>query len=262
MKNKLTQLFQSKPENLLNIFYTAGYPHLEDTTIILKALAETSIDLIEIGIPFSDPLADGPTIQESSKIALENGMSMHKLLTQLKEFKTAQPDFKIPILLMGYFNPVMQYGLENFCEQCHEVGVDGLIIPDLPMDIYLKLYKPTFEQYHLSNVFLVTPNTSEKRIRQIDGESTAFIYAVSSSSTTGSKNDFSGAASYLNYLKGIQLETPILTGFNIKTKTDFDQACSYVNGAIIGSEFIRQITNKSNELETAVKNYVNSIKKT
>lgn len=260
MKNKLTQLFQSKPKNLLNIFFTAGYPQLENTNVILETLSQTAVDLVEIGIPFSDPLADGPTIQQSSKIALANGMSINKLLLQLKQYKTSHPDSQLPILLMGYFNPVMQYGLEKFCKQCNEVGVDGLIIPDLPMDIYIKLYKSTFDKYHISNVFLVTPNTSEKRIREIDQESTAFIYAVSSSSTTGSKNDFSGAAAYLQSLKELELKTPILTGFNIKTKSDFNEACDYVDGAIIGSEFIRQISNSNSNLEKSVKDYVKSIK--
>ncbi len=260
MKNKLTQLFQSKPKNLLNIFFTAGYPQLDDTNTIIETLSQTSADLVEIGIPFSDPLADGPTIQESSKIALENGMSINVLFSQLREFKQDHPNSTLPLLLMGYFNPVMQYGMERFCRECHEVGVDGLIIPDLPMDIYLKLYRTTFEKYHISNVFLVTPNTSEKRIREIDQESTAFIYAVSSSSTTGSKNDFSSASSYLHYLKDLNLKTPVLTGFNIKTQADFMQACQYVNGAIIGSEFIRQISNSKLSLENSIKNYVKSVK--
>ena len=249
MNNKLVDLLQSQPENLLNIFFTAGYPHLKDTNTILETLSQTSTDLVEIGIPFSDPLADGPTIQESSKIALENGMSISVLFNQLRQFKEDYPKSTLPILLMGYFNPVMQYGMERFCKECQEVGVDGLIIPDLPMDIYLKLYKTTFEKYNLSNVFLVTPNTSEKRIKEIDQESTGFIYAVSSSSTTGSKNDFSGASSYLQYLKDLHLKTPILTGFNIKTQADFKQACNHLNGAIIGSEFIRQISNPETDLE-------------
>jgi tryptophan synthase alpha chain len=260
MKNKLTQLFKSRPENLLNIFFTAGYPQLQDTNTILETLSQTSADLVEIGIPFSDPLADGPTIQESSKIALENGMSIKVLFSQLKKFKEDHLNSTLPLLLMGYFNPVMQYGMERFCKECHEVGVDGLIIPDLPMDIYLKLYKPTFEKYNISNVFLVTPNTSEKRIKEIDQESTAFIYAVSSSSTTGSKNDFSSASNYLQYLKDLNLKTPVLTGFNIKTQTDFNQACQFVNGAIIGSEFIRQISTTELGLENSIKKYVKSIK--
>jgi tryptophan synthase alpha chain len=260
MKNKLTQLFKSRPQNLLNIFFTAGYPHLQDTNTILETLSQTSADLVEIGIPFSDPLADGPTIQESSKIALENGMSINVLFSQLKKFKEDHPNSTLPLLLMGYFNPVMQYGMERFCKECHEVGVDGLIIPDLPMDIYLKLYKPTFEKYNISNVFLVTPNTSGKRIKEIDQESTAFIYAVSSSSTTGSKNDFSSASNYLQYLKDLNLKTPVLTGFNIRTQADFKQACSHVNGAIIGSEFIRQISTTASGLENSIQNYVKSIK--
>lgn len=259
MTNKLTQLFSSKPKNLLNIFFTAGYPKLEDTTIILKELEEANVDLVEIGIPFSDPLADGPTIQESSKVALENGMSIEKLFAQLTGFKNSNPDFKTPILLMGYLNPVMQYGLEKFCEKCAAVGVDGLIIPDLPMFIYQTEFKTAFEKHNISNVFLVTPQTSEKRIREIDENSTGFIYAVSSASTTGTKADFSAAADYLGKLRDMNLKTPVLTGFNIKNQQNFKDACSFVDGAIIGSEFIRQISAAS-DLSSTIQGFVKSIK--
>ncbi|AZQ45057.1 tryptophan synthase subunit alpha [Nonlabens ponticola] len=259
MQNKLTQLFASKPKNLLNIFFTAGYPKLEDTTVILKALEESKVDLVEIGIPFSDPLADGPTIQESSKKALENGMSIEKLFTQLEQFKNENPDFNTPILLMGYLNPVMQFGLDKFCARCASVGMDGLIIPDLPMYSYQMEFKDTFEKHNISNVFLVTPQTSEKRIREIDANSTGFIYAVSSASTTGTKADFSAAADYLGRLRDMNLNTPVLTGFNIKNKQNFQDACNYVDGAIIGSEFIRQISDSS-DLERTVSEFVKSIK--
>jgi tryptophan synthase alpha chain len=259
MKNKLTELFKSKPKRLLNIFYTAGYPKLEDTTIILKALLESKVDLVEIGIPFSDPLADGPTIQESSKQALENGMSIEKLFSQLTAFKETHPDYNTPILLMGYLNPVMQYGLERFCEKCASVGVDGLIIPDLPMFSYQVEFKEAFEKHNISNVFLVTPQTSDKRIHEIDSNSTGFIYAVSSASTTGSKADFSAAADYLGRLRDMNLNTPVLTGFNIKNQQNFKDACSFVDGAIIGSEFIRQIA-QSNDLESTVSSFVVGIK--
>ncbi|MGJ8684982.1 MAG: tryptophan synthase subunit alpha [Nonlabens sp.] len=254
MKNKLTQLLQSKPQNLLNIFFTAGYPKLDDTTTLLAALENANVDLVEIGIPFSDPLADGPTIQESSKIALENGMSIEKLFSQLEHHSP-----KVPVLLMGYLNPVTQYGLEAFCKKCQEVGVDGLIVPDLPMAIYQTEFKEVFEKYNISNIFLVTPHTSEKRIREIDENSNGFIYAVSSASTTGSKTDFSAAADYLGKLKEMNLKTPILTGFNIKNQRNFQDACEYVNGAIIGSEFIRQITDVE-DISTAATRYVKSIK--
>ncbi len=259
IQNKLTQLFHSKPKNLLNIFFTAGYPKLEDTTVILKSLGEANVDLVEIGIPFSDPLADGPTIQESSKIALENGMSIEKLFTQLEQFRIENPDFKIPILLMGYLNPVMQFGLDKFCARCAGVGVDGLIVPDLPMFIYETEFKETFEKHHISNVFLVTPQTSDKRIREIDTNSTGFIYAVSSASTTGSKADFSAAADYLGKLRDMDLKTPVLTGFNIKNAQNFQDACNYVDGAIIGSEFIRQIS-ASADIPATVLSFVKSVK--
>ncbi|MEO9953380.1 tryptophan synthase subunit alpha [Nonlabens sp.] len=254
MTNKLTELLKNKPQNLLNIFYTAGYPQLEDTTTLLTALENASVDLVEIGIPFSDPLADGPTIQESSKIALENGMSIEKLFSQLENHTP-----KVPVLLMGYLNPVMQYGLEAFCKRCQEVGVDGIIVPDLPMYIYQTEFKEVFERYNISNIFLVTPQTSEKRIREIDDNSNGFIYAVSSASTTGSKTDFSAAADYLGKLKGMDLKTPILTGFNIKNQQNFQDACKYVNGAIIGSEFIRQITDVE-DISKAATDFVISIK--
>ncbi len=259
MTNKLTQLFANKPKNLLNIFFTAGYPQLEDTTIILKELEKAQVDMVEIGIPFSDPLADGPTIQESSKAALENGMSIEKLFSQLEKFNADNPNFKTPILLMGYLNPVMQYGLDRFCERCAAVGVDGLIVPDLPMLIFETEFKATFEKYNISNVFLVTPQTSDKRIKEIDTNSTGFIYAVSSASTTGSKSDFSAAADYLGKLRDMNLKTPVLTGFNIKNRQNFQDACSYVDGAIIGSEFIRQLS-QSQDIKSTIGQFVTSIK--
>ena len=258
MKNKLTQLFERKNKNLLNIFFTAGYPKLEDTPVILKSLYESGADLVEIGIPFSDPLADGPTIQESSKQALENGMSIHNLFDQLYQFRIQNSEFRIPILLMGYFNPVMQYGLEKFCKRCSEVGVDGLIIPDLPNEIYTSQYKSIFDEYNLSNVFLVTPQTSTERIKQIDEQSTGFIYAVSSASTTGSKSDFGSASSYLERLASLELKTPILTGFNIKSSGDFQQACQFVNGAIIGSAFIKALQERS-DVKKATSDFVKGI---
>ncbi len=254
MKNKLTQLLKNKPKNLLNIFYTAGYPQLEDTTVILTALENAGVDMVEIGIPFSDPLADGPTIQESSAIALANGMSIETLFTQLEKHTP-----RVPLILMGYLNPVMQYGLEAFCKRCEKIGVDGIIVPDLPMSIYELEFKAVFEKYNISNIFLVTPQTSEKRIREIDANSTSFIYAVSSASTTGSKTDFSAAADYLGKLQNMNLNTPVLTGFNIKNKQNFKDACHYVNGAIIGSEFIRQITGV-NDITAAATTYVTAVK--
>ncbi len=259
MNNKLTALFKTKPKNLLNIFFTAGYPKLEDTSAILRALEQAGVDLIEIGIPFSDPLADGPTIQESSKIALENGMSIEMLFKQLHQFRAQNAAFNTPIMLMGYLNPVMQYGIEAFCKRCQELGVDGLIIPDLPMYIYQTEFKEVFERHNISNIFLVTPQTSEMRIREIDENSTGFIYAVSSASTTGGNTAFTAAAGYLGKLRDMNLNTPILTGFNIKNKQNFEDACSYVDGAIIGSEFIRQISQEGN-LQNQITNYIQSIR--
>lgn len=259
MTNKLTRLFNSKQANLLNIFFTAGFPNLSDTNVILKSLEEAGVDLVEIGIPFSDPLADGPTIQQSSKKALENGMSISVLLDQLSEYRSKNPNSKLPILLMGYLNPVMQYGLNDFLQRCQQVGVDGLIIPDLPLSIYKSEYKTLFEKFQISNVFLVTPQTSEARIREIDAISNSFIYAVSSASTTGSKSDFGSAVDYLRKLRNLNLTNSVLTGFNIKTRQDFETACEYVDGAIIGSEFIRQIENSEN-IEKPIHDFIGSIK--
>lgn len=252
IKNRLTDLFQRKPERLLNIYFTAGYPGLNDTVRILKCLEEAGADMVEIGIPFSDPLADGPTIQESNMVALNNGMTLHLLVDQLREIRKT---VKLPILLMGYLNPVMQYGVEKFCDDLGSIGIDGLILPDLPLDEYLALYKPAFERNNLSNVFLATPQTSEKRIRQIDQHSTGFIYIVSTDSTTGNAKDIAGAKPYFERIAGYNLQTPKMIGFNVKDAKSFSFASSYANGAIVGSAFIRMIT-ASKDLEKDIKGFV------
>jgi len=236
--NRLDNLFKEKKSRILSIYYTAGYPNINDTVTILKDLESNGVDLVEIGMPFSDPVADGPVIQESSKVALQNGMSVKLLFEQLEAVRN---EIDIPIILMGYFNPIMQYGLENFCKKAKEVGVDGLIIPDLPFDLYLRDYKELFSKYNLHNINLITPSTSDQRIKQIDDNSTSFIYVVSSASTTGTKQVDSFVLKTL-FDRLQNLKSPSLIGFGISDKTTFNDACQFANGAIIGSAFVNHIS--------------------
>lgn len=255
--NRIEALFERKKENILSIYYTAGYPELEDTTKILQHLQDAGADLIEIGIPFSDPVADGPTIQESNQTALNNGMSVKKLLQQLANIRE---NIDVPILLMGYLNPIMQYGVEAFCKDVAAVGIDGLIIPDLPMLSYQEDYKAYFEKHGLLNIFLITPQTSEDRIRQIDQESKGFIYMVSSASITGAKSGISDAQiAYFNRIKAMKLKTPTLIGFGISDNATFRKACEYATGAIIGSAFVKLLGN-SKDKEKSIKEYIAQVK--
>ena len=240
--NRLDKFFNNKKENILSIYYTAGYPKLTDTATILKELQESGADLVEIGMPFSDPVADGPVIQESSKIALQNGMSVKVLFEQLENIRS---EINIPIILMGYINPVMQYGIEKFCQKAQEIGIDGLIIPDLPFDLYMRDYKEMFTKYNLHNINLITPSTSDKRIKQIDDNSTSFIYVVSSASTTGTKQaDNNVLKTMFDRLQNIK--SPTLIGFGISDKNTFKNACNFANGAIIGSAFVSSLAKKQN----------------
>jgi tryptophan synthase alpha chain len=239
MENRLTALLKRKDKDLLSIYFTAGYPEINDTRVIINSLEEGGVDLIEIGMPFSDPVADGLVIQQSSEVALKNGMSINLLFEQLKEIRKK---VSIPILLMGYLNPVMQYGIENFCKKCQETGIDGTIIPDLPLEIYEAEYKAIFEECSLSNIFLVTPQTSDERIRKIDALSTGFIYMVSSSSTTGVKQGVDEVQiSYFKRIEQMDLRSKRLIGFGISDKKSFEKACSFANGAIIGSAFVQAL---------------------
>jgi tryptophan synthase alpha chain len=229
-------------KKLLSIYFSAGFPKLDDTVEIIKELEKNNVDFIEIGLPFSDPLADGPTIQDSSSIALKNGMNTNCLFNQLANIRNS---VKIPLIIMGYFNPILQYGVEKFCKKCEEVGIDGCIIPDLPVQIFHKNYKKIFDKYGLINIFLITPQTTENRIKYIDEVSDGFIYLVSSSSTTGSINGFGNKQ--LNYFKRISrmnLKNPLITGFGISDKKSFNEATSYSNGGIIGSAFIKHLKTK------------------
>lgn len=241
-------------KKLLSIYFTAGYPNINDTVSIIQNLEQCGVDMIEIGLPFSDPLADGPTIQASSTAALKNGMTTEKLFDQLKDIRKS---VSIPLIIMGYFNPVLQYGVEAFCKKCQEIGIDGLILPDLPADVYDEEYKATFEKYGLINVFLITPQTSEERIRYIDSISNGFIYMVSSASTTGAQSGFGNEqTSYFERISKMNLNNPQIVGFGISNNDTFSQATTHTKGAIIGSAFIKYISeNGINELN----NFVNPI---
>ena len=234
---------------LLSIYFTAGYPSLNDTVDIIFKLQESGVDMIEIGLPFSDPLADGPTIQDSSTKAIKNGMNTNVLFDQLKGIRDK---VSIPLIIMGYFNPILQYGVENFCKKCNEIGIDGLIIPDLPIDIYLSDYKRIFEKNQLQNIFLITPQTSKKRIEYIDKNSDGFLYVVSSSSITGSTNKFDkNSINYFRELEKMNLTTPKIIGFGISNNENFSIACKYSKGCIVGSAFIKYI--HANGIKSIVK---------
>lgn len=260
--NRIVELFNTKStgqpgEGLLNVYFTAGFPELNDTRKILSALQDGGADLVEIGMPYSDPVADGETIQKSNQKALENGMTVRLLFDQLQDMRQT---LTIPVLLMGYINPVMQFGIENFCKKCAEVGIDGLILPDMPMDVYLTEYKSIFDSYGILNIFLVTPQTSEARIRQIDQASEGFIYTVSSASVTGSKSGVStDMESYFNRINAMNLKNPRLIGFGIKDNATYITACNYAQGAIIGSAFIR-VLEDSHDLENDIRHFVQEIK--
>lgn len=254
--NRIHYLFNTKQDRVLSIYFTAGFPKLEDTIPVMEAIEAGGADIIEIGIPYSDPIADGPTIQESNMIALENGMSMKKLFDQLKGFRAK---VHLPVVLMGYLNPIMQFGMEEFCKKCKEVGVDGLIVPDLPMQQYLDEYKSLFDSYGLVNTFLISPQTSEKRIREIDENTDGFIYMVSSHSITGAKADISDEQiAYFERVKAMNLKNPRLIGFGISDAQTFTTASQYSNGAIIGSAFIKKIKDAQN-LNQDIQAYIQSV---
>jgi tryptophan synthase alpha chain len=244
---RIKELFQRKQRKILNVYCTAGYPQLESTLDVMKYLQNNGADLIELGMPYSDPLADGPVIQASSTKALQNGMTISKLFEQLNNFRK---EISVPVILMGYLNPLLQYGFEKFCAKATEVGIDGLIIPDIPMYEYENEYKEIIKKHDLDFVFLITPETSEERIKKLDELSSGFLYAVSSSSLTGSDKDFFTVENYLKRLKEMKLKNPILVGFGIKDKSTFQTACKYANGAIIGSAYIKAIENSNTEEAT------------
>ena len=242
-------------KKLLSIYFTAGYPELNDTVKIIESLEQSGVDMIEIGLPFSDPLADGPTIQASSTQALKNGMTSEILFDQLKDIRRT---INIPLIIMGYFNPMLQYGVEAFCKKCQEIGIDGLIIPDLPVDVYHEEYKDLFEKHGLINVFLITPQTAVDRINYIDSISNGFIYMVSSASTTGAKVGFGEEQTgYFKRIAKMNLKNPQIVGFGISNNETFKQATEFANGAIIGSAFIKDLSEKGTD---NIDSFIKSIK--
>jgi len=245
----------NEPKKLLSIYFSAGYPDLNSTAEIIQKLEKSGVDMIEIGLPFSDPLADGPTIQASSTTAIRNGMTTNLLFEQLKDIRKT---VEIPLLIMGYLNPILQFGIENFCEKCAETGIDGLIIPDLPADFYAENYKSLFEKYGLINVFLITPQTSAERIEYIDSVSNGFIYMVSSAGVTGNQVDFGNKQlDYFERIAALNLKNPQIIGFGISNKSTFNQAVKHAKGAIIGSAFIKNITqNGISEIDNFIKNII------
>ncbi len=253
--NRIDSLFKQKKQSVLNVYCTAGFPQLNSMVEVLSSLQENGADIIEIGMPYSDPLADGPVIQQSNMVALENGMSIPVLFEQLKNIRST---IHLPIILMGYMNPILQFGLKNFCEAAAAVGVDGVILPDLPMYEFENDYQPLFDEHGLKFIFLVTPETGEERIRKIDSLCSGFLYAVSSSSTTGNNKAIADQSTYFKRLKEMQLNNPILVGFGIKDKETFQSACQYTNGAIIGSAYIKALEGSAN-IQLSTKEFLNNV---
>ena len=256
MTNRLTTLFQGKQSNVLNMYCTAGYPELNSTADVIIALQNSGADIIELGIPYSDPIADGPVIQQSNMKALENGITIPILFEQLNKIKAS---INVPVILMGYMNPVLQYGMEKFCRDAETSGIAGVILPDLPIYEYETQYRQLFAKHNLNFIFLVTPETDEERIRQIDKLSSGFIYAVSSSSTTGSSKTIGNSEAYFKKLRDMGLLNPVLVGFGIKDKETFESACKYTSGAIIGSAYINALKD-TNDINQTTKDFINTVK--
>ncbi|MBO9594918.1 MAG: tryptophan synthase subunit alpha [Niabella sp.] len=253
--SRLKELFAKKGKNVLNVYCTAGFPQVNSTLPVMEALQENGADIIELGMPYSDPLADGAVIQNSSTIALQGGMTLSLLFEQLKPMRN---HIHIPVVLMGYMNPVLQYGFEKFCADAAAAGVDGLILPDLPPFEFETTYKAIVDRYGLSFIFLVTPETSEERVRKLDALSSGFLYAVSSSSTTGNEKDFSAVEQYLERLQHYGLNNPVLVGFGIKDQDTFSRACKYANGAIIGSAYIKALDGQT-DLAAATRHFIKNV---
>ena len=255
--NRIDQLFAKKKKEVLSVYFTAGYPDLKDTVPVLQSLERNGVDLVEIGIPFSDPMADGPVIQASGTQALKNGMSLRELFRQLSNVRQS---VSMPLVLMGYLNPIMQFGFEHFCAEANRCGVDGVIIPDLPFADYLKDYKPIAEKHGIHMIMLITPETSEERIRLIDENTSGFIYMVSSASVTGAKSVFGDEnLQYFRRVNSMNLKNPRLIGFGISNKITFDAACENASGAIIGSKFV-SLLGSEKSIEAAVDKLMEAIR--
>ncbi|NND08396.1 MAG: tryptophan synthase subunit alpha [Saprospiraceae bacterium] len=256
--NRIDHLFERKQDHILNIYFTAGFPHLDDTSHIITSLAENGVDIIEIGMPYSDPMADGPTIQESGSMALKNGMTLSVLFEQLSDIRSKT---QVPLLLMGYLNQMMQYGVDRFIEDCSSVGIDGLIIPDMPIDVYELELKGKLESAGLHAIFLITPQTSETRVKKIDRLAGGFIYMVSNSSITGAKREISPAQiDYFERIRDLDLANPRLIGFGISNHQTFEEACQYANGAIIGSAFIKHVASHADQTDYSILEFVEQIR--
>ncbi|MEN9685421.1 MAG: hypothetical protein RLZZ28_1207 [Bacteroidota bacterium] len=253
--SRIHQLFAEKNKKVLNVYCTAGFPELNSTRAVMKSLQDSAVDLIELGMPYSDPLADGPVIQSSGSKALANGMTIQVLFDQLKDFSK---EIHVPVILMGYMNPVLQYGFEKFCKKAAEAGISGLIIPDLPEYEYETMYKGMIKAQGLDFIFLVTPETTDERIRQLDALSSGFLYAVSSSATTGKDKDFNTVELYLQRLQAMNLKNPVLVGFGIRDKSSFESACKYANGAIIGTAYI-QVLAQTKNIQTDTEKFIKTI---
>ncbi len=236
--NMINQLFERKKEKILSVYFTAGYPNIDDTVPIINSLTNAGVDMIEVGMPYSDPLADGPVIQHSSSVAIRNGMTISKLFEQLKDLKVPH---KIPLILMGYLNPVMQYGVDRFCRDAESAGISGLIIPDLPLREFESGFNDILKRYNLQFIFLITPETSDERIRKMDSLADSFLYAVSSSSVTGRVTDEDRKEAYFKRIGTMGLKNPVLAGFGIRDKQTFEQPCQYLNGGIVGTSFIKKL---------------------
>jgi len=255
--NRIETLFQNKKRNIISVYFTAGYPNLNDTETIIAELEKAETDLVEIGFPFSDPVADGPVIQQSSEQALKNGMTVKLLFEQLRNIRQK---VQIPLVLMGYINPVMQYGIENFCKDASDIGIDAIILPDLPVEMYLKEYQPVFQHYNMHYIPLIPPQTDDARIKMIDEACTGFIYLVSSSSTTGTKTAQGGILDkFTTRIKKLELKNPQLIGFGVKDKASFENVCKYASGGIIGTAFIKTLIKDGNMVEN-IHSFIKSLK--
>ena len=256
--NRIDHLFEKKKENILNIYFTAGYPALQDTTRIILQLADQGVDMMEIGMPYSDPMADGPTIQDSGSVAIKNGMTIDLLFSQLSDIRNKTD---VPLLFMGYLNQLMQYGVNRFLKSCDSIGIDGLIVPDLPVDIYEKEFRNKIEDTDLRIIFLITPQTSQERIKKIDSLSSGFIYMVSNASITGAKSGISAAQiEYFERIKSMSLKNPKLIGFGISDHETFATACKYAEGAIIGSAFIKALGKEEKDLDARIADFVQEVR--